>query len=299
MAFTQLNLNGNTRSSRASEVSSSDRICRPRTTIFCGLLAATAFVTVMVLATNGCSRTSKPQSTASNQSLATPTPATQVMPPATPVTSPAPTPAPKKPRAHRKVVRKAAETLAYSDPQYAVSFRYPKTYILKTDAETHMDVAGLGPVTTNFVQPGGATLATIELPRDAYPGADMSSAFFAVSVNSNVTPGECIQFARPEPGAEGEEGVVAQDRKVGGFEYKLIDESTGTSDIRYYHVFRNGACYEFGLGLGVQPHEGASPVNSDDVFWKLEKILATVKIEPGVVPQVASAPGLVDQQPNR
>ena len=69
-------------------------------------------------------------------------------------------------------------------------------------------------------------------------------------------------------------------------------EGTRQSDAKYFHVFQNGACYEFALNLttiasqdGLMKH-----VDRDKVFSRLEKILDTVKINP-VAPEVtAEAP---------
>jgi hypothetical protein len=55
------------------------------------------------------------------------------------------------------------------------------------------------------------------------------------------------------------------------------------TETRYYHSFENGACYEYILGLGTAGYgtrDGIKPVNRDVLFARLEKILATVKINP-------------------
>jgi hypothetical protein len=55
------------------------------------------------------------------------------------------------------------------------------------------------------------------------------------------------------------------------------------AETQYYHSYENGACYEYVLGLGTEgfaTEGGVLHVNRDDVFAKLEKILATVKINP-------------------
>ncbi len=72
----------------------------------------------------------------------------------------------------------------------------------------------------------------------------------------------------------------------------VTGEGTRQSDSKYFHVFQNGACYEFALNVttvasedGVMKH-----VDRDKVFGRLEQILATVKIGP-VAPEVtAEAP---------
>jgi hypothetical protein len=55
------------------------------------------------------------------------------------------------------------------------------------------------------------------------------------------------------------------------------------AETQYYHSYENGACYEYVLGLGTEgfaTEGGIGHVNRDEVFAKLEKILATVKIAP-------------------
>ncbi len=58
-------------------------------------------------------------------------------------------------------------------------------------------------------------------------------------------------------------------------------EGTRQSDAKYFHVFQNGACYEFALNVTTVASEDGliKHVNRDKVFDRLEKILATVKIE--------------------
>jgi hypothetical protein len=56
------------------------------------------------------------------------------------------------------------------------------------------------------------------------------------------------------------------------------------AETQYYHNYENGACYEYVLGLGTEgfaTEGGIEHVNRDEVFAKLEKILASVKIKPG------------------
>jgi hypothetical protein len=58
-------------------------------------------------------------------------------------------------------------------------------------------------------------------------------------------------------------------------------EGTRQSDAKYFHVYRNGACYEFAVNVTTVVSEGSitKHVDRDKVFATLEKILATVKID--------------------
>src|SRR5208282_4855232 len=71
----------------------------------------------------------------------------------------------------------------------------------------------------------------------------------------------------------------------------LARKGTHEEAANYYHTFENGACYEFALRVattGVES-EGGKHVDSKEVFQRLEKILATVKISP-TTEVTASAP---------
>ena len=69
-----------------------------------------------------------------------------------------------------------------------------------------------------------------------------------------------------------------------------MENGTEQNDLRYYHHFENGACYEF--VMAVEEADGkAKPIDHFELFDKLERILATVKMRSDVVPAVtANAP---------
>jgi hypothetical protein len=64
-------------------------------------------------------------------------------------------------------------------------------------------------------------------------------------------------------------------------------EGTRQSDSKYFHVYQNGACYEFALNITTDASEEGlvKHVDRDKVFSRLQQILATVKINP-VQPEV-------------
>ncbi len=155
-----------------------------------GTLLFAALLTVCSL-TVGCS-SDKPKPVASSN----PSPMIQPTPPVSPTTEPAAAPS-QKPAAkpvHKKVVRKAPATVTYADNASGVSFQYPRRYDLKTgDDAGELISSTLAP--TDFVQPGGVTLAVVALPQTAYPKSDLASAFFNVSVNKSLTAEQCGEFS--------------------------------------------------------------------------------------------------------
>ncbi len=232
-----------------------------------------------ILATIGCSNESKP--VANKQSapslIPTPTP-----PPATPVQVAVQPPAAKKPaRLH------VSQTVTYSDPTNGVSFQYPRKYSLKVGEQAKEDVS------MDFIQPGGLNVVAVEMPKNAYPGTDFGTAFFNVSVHKDLNETQCGQFAFSKDSEDGK--VTATKEELGTREFGVVEDAGGKvmqqTDARYYHLFENGVCYEFVLGMGTSQHEtadGIKTVDRDAVFNKLEKILATVKIEPVKAPEVAT-----------
>ena len=89
--------------------------------------------------------------------------------------------------------------------------------------------------------------------------------------------------------------------KIAGTEYKMVEDfgDKTTPQAKYFHHFENGNCYEFGMGLNTTDENiaGLKPVNRSLVFGRLEQILASVKLQPVVVPEVAKAPETAKEAP--
>lgn len=298
--FTQLHLSN--KSQETSQLNSrreqaAKELARQKVLFGSTLFAVTALSGVLLLITNGCSKGSSKVAT---QNPVTPVSTPSVTPPA-PVVSTAVVPDTKPARKH--VVQKKAPTATFSDPINGISFRYPKTYTLKTGNEPSLNLAGMGPLQMNFVQAGGSNVAAVELPKNMYPGTDFNSAFFSISVNPDLSESECGQFAFPlvlhsENDPVSPSKAAPSKTKIAGTEFSMvedfsIDNNPATDEqepnLKYYHRFENGNCYEFTMGVSITPQtlDDVKPVNREQVFHKLEQILATVKVEPAVVPEVA------------
>ena len=283
-----------------------------------------AAVLIILSVTVGCS-SDKPKPVSSNNQI----PAAQLQPQMQPMPAPVAQaeskPAPKKPVVHKRPV-----TVNYTDKTYGVTFEYPRRYAIETgDAATELVMSS--PVPMNFVQPGGVALAAVELPETNFVNTDFSSAFFNVSVHKNLTADQCNEFAVPQSKPEAKSDtapasteVAKQDSSpkpdaqpattdqaksiatsdpasnsklmLGEMELRATEAVTGEgtrqSDSKYFHVYQNGACYEFALNVTTDASaEGlVKHVDRDKVFNRLEQILSTVKINP-VTPEVtAEAP---------
>jgi hypothetical protein len=266
-----------------------------------GTLVFAALLMVCSIAV-GCS-SDKPQPASTNNSSAM----TQATPPVTtPVTAPA-TPAVQAAAkaVHKKAIRKAPVMQAYTDKTSGVSFQYPRKYSLKTGDAADQLVSS-APVPMDFVQAGGVAVAAVAMPESAYPKSDLGPAFFDVSVNKKLTAEQCGEFLETKAASPAETGSPAETTApaavptaklmIGDMELQsaetLASQGTREEASKYYHVFENGACYEFALKVSttnIENQGGATHVDRGEVFKRLEKILATVKI--GAPAEVtASAP---------
>jgi hypothetical protein len=266
-------------------------------------LVFAALLIVCSLAVGCSSDKPKPVSSTSQSAMTQPTPPITASP-ASALAAPAQQAAAKP--VHKKVVRKAPANVTYLDKTSGVSFQYPRKYALKT-GDAANEFLSSGSVAMDFVQPGGVAVAAVALPESAYPKSDLASAFFNVSVNKSLTAEQCGKFSEAKPAAPVDaaaQGTVQPSKlMIGDMELQssetLASQGAREEASKYYHVFENGTCYEFALkvattGLGTE--EGGKQVNRDEVFQRLEKILATVKISPA--PEVtASAPAAVPATP--
>jgi hypothetical protein len=275
-----------------------------------------AAVLIVCSVTVGCS-SDKPKPVNSNTQI--PVSQQAITQPESPISS-MPTPAAQvasKP-VPKKVVHKRPATVNYTDKTYGLTFEYPRRYAIETGSAAS-ELLASNPLAMNFVQPGGVALAAVELPETGFANTDFSSAFFNVSVHKTLTADQCSEFAVPQPKASAAaptndpvpaptatrpgptQSASAQPEPtpnsklmIGDLELRSTEavsgEGTRQSDSKYFHAFQNGACYEFALNVTtVASEDGVTKhVDRDKVFDRLEKILATVKINPVAAPEVTA-----------
>jgi hypothetical protein len=181
----------------------------------------------------------------------------------------------------KKRARSASSTVRYLNSDYGVSFRYARNDELLSGEKVQPGEDGIGPVHLNFSEPGGEALASVQLSAPSHSGTDFRSASFNVSVHTRLTSDKCNEFATSsEELSQG--GVLSSaGAKIGALGLEgTTDNAWGNS--KYYHVFRDGTCYEFQLTRAtVSGDAGAArmPVNQGEGFGKLDKILASVTIQ--------------------
>jgi hypothetical protein len=97
--------------------------------------------------------------------------------------------------------------------------------------------------------------------------------------------------SNPDQSVSANSKVDAGKLLIGDMELRATEavsgEGTRQSDSKYFHLYQNGACYEFALNVTTNASEEGlvKHVDRDKVFNRLEQILTTVKINP-VAPDV-------------
>jgi hypothetical protein len=232
-----------------------------------------------------------------------------------PATSAAPSTSVAAPAVAKKLVKKQRPANAtYVDPTYGVSFSYPRKYSLQSgNKESSM------PVRASFLKPGAIEVASVDMPDDLYPDTDFSSALLNVSINPSLTADECAQFV---PNSNDAEAAKPASAKLGANEFAEVEQMNGgqmngapingeptigetssQSDLKYFHLFKNGACYEFALDVETSRKADVDLAQADHgkIFQQLEKILATARIKdvalPGVVTPQTAASTAVQETP--
>jgi hypothetical protein len=188
---------------------------------------------------------------------------------------------------------------------------YPRKYNLQSG-----DKQKEAPVQTSFAKPGAVEITTLDMPDGLYPETDFSSALLNLSVKQDMTADECGQFAQlsnnvatdkagdteksAQPAADSTKPEVI---KLGANQFTEIEQMSGSgdrqSDLKYFHLFKNGACYEFALDVETsrKTDEDLAQVDRSKVFKQLENILTTARIKEVELPGVENAEKATTPEP--
>jgi hypothetical protein len=228
--------------------------------------AGTVMAVILFLAIS-CSKQSN-----NSAKIAAPTPPAAMNPAPTTAAAVSPEP-PKKIRKHRPA------SATYVNGTYGVSFSYPRKYTLEAGEDK-----SLLAVPANFVKPGALEVAAVDMPDSSYSDTDFSAALLNVTVNPGMTSDECSQFVTNSNAKAGE--VTKPEKvKIGSNEFTVLEQMSGDtehqSDLKYFHVFKNDACYEFVMDVETsrKPDEDLAQVDRGKVFQQLSMILTSARIK--------------------
>jgi hypothetical protein len=257
---------------------------------------AALLITAFALGTAGCGKSKNNQSASQTQPVAQSV-SNQNLAETAPSTIPAVVDRHEmgKKNSVKGPVRRAS-VRTFKDADSGISFLYPRKAVLKAGEKAEKDSTSQDWLPMNYVAPGGSTLASVELPSNK---KDEMGDLFVLNVNDELTEDQCSQFPAlssvgsqdsSSDGSANQQPVSVPGMKTSfhGVEYSELDKQNDQSVIRYYHRFVPGAsadkgvCYEVGMLVNAQPKQDADNSTTSehkDVFTKLEKILASVRID--------------------
>jgi hypothetical protein len=187
----------------------------------------------------------------------------------------------------------------YNVPEYGVTFHYPRNFALDEGAPE--GVSGIrSREELEGEEPGAELVATVVVPDDAYPNTTFAGGSLQFAVNRYLTATGCRESLIARLGdSNGPAGsVTIQNVAFAWTEGDAGDAGTEFFE-RDYAGFANGTCYEFFLRVGVgsaTDEEGVRPADEKKILGNLEKIVASLQIQPKPVsvldetPTVQSAP---------
>lgn len=172
---------------------------------------------------------------------------------------------------------------SYFNPEYGVSFRYPRNYALEEGAPD--GVPGVkSQEELEGEQPGAVVVATVVVPDDSYPNTTFAGGSLQFAVNRTLASGECRDFLISREGdAEGPTGMAT----IQGTVFAWAENNAGDGNTEFferdYAGFSNGACYEFFVRVGVGPageEDRVRPADEKRILSHLEKIVSSLQIQP-------------------
>ena len=128
---------------------------------------------------------------------------------------------------------------------------------------------------------------------EAQPAAPQSAPAATTASSEQSSAAKPSDAPTPAASTEPASGskLLVGDLELRGTE-TVAGEGTRQSDSKYFHVYQNGACYEFALNVTTAASEEGMTkhVDRDRVFSRLEQILDTVKINPVAPEATAETP---------
>jgi len=181
------------------------------------------------------------------------------------------------PEAPKKLKKHRPANATYVNSTYGVSFSYPRKFSLLAGGKNSEPS-----VQTGFLKPGAVQVASVDMPDSSYPETDFSAALLNVTVNPGMSAEECSQFVSSSSDSAAAKPTTV---KLGANEFAALEQMSGEptrqSDMKYFHLFKNGGCYEFTLDVETsrRADEELAQVDRGQVFKQLEKILTTARIK--------------------
>jgi hypothetical protein len=171
----------------------------------------------------------------------------------------------------------------FNDPDYGISFRYPRNFALDEGAPD-----GISGVRSQedlaAEEPGAELVATVAVPDDAYPNTNFAGGSLQFAVNHYLTARGCHDALAARVGDASQPQGSAT---IAGVPFAWAEGDAGDAGTEFferdYAGFANGTCYEFFLRVGVgspADQDSVRPANEKKILSNLEKIVESLQLQP-------------------
>lgn len=167
----------------------------------------------------------------------------------------------------------------FESREWGVTLQYPADYVLKQVNEPAESNSSWMFGRIDDRHSGEIMIATVEIPKELFPGTDLTSAVFGVSANRHLTKDECLAAADAQNGNE------LHTTKLSGIEFHWSEggDAPTAAAFREYAGFSNGVCYEIQTVVATTrfgPPEGTTRVDEEDLDRRMGALLDSLKISP-------------------
>jgi hypothetical protein len=183
-----------------------------------------------------------------------------------------------------KAAPREAVFSVFNEPEYGISFRYPRNYALE-EGELEEPIPGArSQAELTEEQPEAMLLATVAIPEDAYPNTSFIEGSLQFAVDPSLMPGSCKEILNEsDRGARLGTGSI----KIQGVLFTWAEDTTeeaGTESVeRRYAGYANGTCYEFFVHVAVGETGGndglEKQADAKKIVRHLEKIVSSLQWE--------------------
>lgn len=167
----------------------------------------------------------------------------------------------------------------YTNAAWGISFQYPAKYVFEelNAPSERIPSWRLGRMFDRH--PGQFLVAMVEIPKELFPGTDLTSAIFGVSANRNVAKQECWTVV------VGQNDRPTHTIMLDGVEFHWSEGADAplAAAFRDYAGFSNGVCYEIETVVATMrmgPPEGVARVDEKDLESRMDALLHSLKMVP-------------------
>ena len=191
---------------------------------------------------------------------------------------------PNQPVPSSKRVPRDSPLATYNNPDFGISFRYPRHYALEEELEPEDSPLAISQQELDEAHPGATLLANVLIPSDAYPNTTFVSGSLQLAATSHLTQEGCQSFATlPAANWIGTTGTLTIHDVVFHWKENAVTEEGRKSLERDYAGYSNGVCYEFFLKADAttnsDPEARIAQSNPEKIILHLQKIILTSQFQ--------------------